>query len=71
MLIRSDVLEGYLFAHRLDLCWAVAGEIMMIGTIGQPYGWLELRAAYAYRSGEPVGREYSEFKPPVPWAGDG
>ena len=71
MLIRSDVLEGYLSAHRLELCWVVAGEKMTIGTIGQPYGWLKLRAAYAYRSGEPVGREYSEFKPPVPWAGDG
>ena len=31
-----------------------------------PYGWLELRGAFAFRNGKPDGRTSAEYKQPSP-----
>ena len=31
-----------------------------------PYGWLELRGAFAFRNGRPDGRTSAEYKQPSP-----
>ena len=62
LLIRSDVLEEYLFDRGLELCWVIGGEKQAIGSFGQPYGRLELQGAFAYRDGAPDGRSGAEYR---------
>ena len=64
LLIRSDVLENYLSDHDLELCWAVIGEKQTIGSVGQPYGWLDVRGAFTYRNERPDGESRAEYKQP-------
>ena len=66
LLIRADILEKYLSDHDLELCWAIMGEKQTIGSVGQPYGWIEVRGAYAYRDGTPDGRTNAEYRQPSP-----
>ena len=66
LLIRSDILEKYLSDHDLELCWAITGGKQAIGTFGQPYGWLQLQGAFAYRDGTLDGRTNAEYKQPSP-----
>ena len=64
LLIRSDILEKYLSDHDLELCWAIIGEKQTIGSVGQPYGWVEVQGAFSYRDGTLDGGTRAEYKPP-------
>ena len=64
LLIRSDILEKYLSDHDLELCWAIIGEKQTTGSVGQPYGWIEVQGAFSYRDGTPDGRTSAEYKQP-------
>ena len=64
LLIRSDILEKYLSDHDLELSWAIIGEKRTIGSVGQPYGWIEVQGAFSYRDGMPDGRTSGEYKQP-------
>ena len=55
LLIRSDVLNNYLDANHLELCWVIIGEKQTTGIPGQPHGRLEFNGAYIYRDGHPNG----------------
>ena len=66
LLIRSDILQKYLSDHDLELCWAITGEKQTIGSVGQLYGWLELRGVFVYRDGTPDGRTSANYKSPSP-----
>ena len=66
LLVRSDVIEGYLADQELELCWTVIGEKQTLGTLGQPYGWLQVFGAYVYRNGLPVGTHIHKCNPPSP-----
>ena len=66
LLIRSDILEKYLSDHDLELCWAIIGEKQTTGSVGQPYGWIEMQGAFSYRDGTPDGMTSAEYKQPSP-----
>ena len=64
LLLRLDLLEGYLSEYDLEMCWAVTGEKQSTGTFGQPYGWLKFQGAYVLRNGNPVGKSKSLHNSP-------
>ena len=66
MLVNAEVLETFLDAHDMELCWAVIGEKQTLGTSGQPYGWLKMFGAYVYRDGQPVGEQRCSYNAPSP-----
>ena len=62
LLIRSDILEKYLSDHNQDLCWVVTGEKQTIGTLGQPYGWVESRGVFLYEDRKVRGRSRARYR---------
>ena len=66
LLIRADILEEYAASRNLVLCWTIIGEKQTVGTLGQPYGWLDMQGAYALRDGEPIGKQSWTHNPPSP-----
>ena len=62
LLLRIDVLEDYMDARELELCWTVIGAKEAIGTTGRLCGWLEMFGAYVYRDGNVEGKHNYRFQ---------